>query len=121
MPTINHEPIALPLQVDFDGVVCRRWPNMANGDDGQPITLTRYSDRTIQITGTFGLGGTVVLKGSNNGVDYDDMRDVFGNVISATGPKLITLTEVPIYVRPEVTAGDINTDVTVTVAAIGRN
>ena len=47
MPTINHEPIPIPIFTDFDGVICRKWPAMANGDVGEPIALTRYSDRTV--------------------------------------------------------------------------
>lgn len=120
MPTINHEPIPIPIFTDFDGVICRKWPAMANGDVGEPIALTRYSDRTVQVTGTPGAGGTLVIRGSNDGLTYDDMRDVFGNTISATGSKLITLTEVPIWIRPEVTGGDGTTSFNVAVAAVGR-
>lgn len=120
MATIPHQPVPLPILTDFDGVVSRVWTGMTVGDVGDPIILTRYSDRTLHVTGTPGAGGVVVLKGSNNGVDYDDMRDVFGNTISATASKLITLTEVPLYVRPEVTAGDGTTAFTIAVAAVGR-
>jgi hypothetical protein len=93
---------------------------MANGDVGDPIVLTKMNDRTVQVTGTFGAGGTVVFTGSNDGVTYLPMRDVFNAVVSATSAKLITLTEVPLYVRPEVTAGDGTTSLTLILTAVGR-
>jgi hypothetical protein len=120
MPTISHLPVTLPLLTDLDGVRVRRWSSMALNDDGQPIILTRFNDRTIHVSGTFGTGGLVVLEGSNDGVEYLAMRDVFNNVISANTAKLITLTEVPVYVRPRVSAGDGTTSITLTVAAVGK-
>lgn len=107
------------ILVDLDGVRVRRWASMANGDVGESIVLTRFNDRTVQIGGTFGVGGTVTFKGSNDGTQWDDMRDVFNVTISATNNKIITLTEVPVYIRPEVT-GDGSTSINVTVAAVGR-
>jgi hypothetical protein len=120
MPTISHLPVTLPLLTDLDGVRVRRWSDMALNDDGQPIILTRFNDRTIHVSGTFGSGGLVVMEGSNDGVEYLAMRDVFNNVISASTAKLITLTEVPVYVRPRVTGGDGTTSITLTVAAVGK-
>jgi len=117
VPHVSHSPDR--MLVDLDGVRVRRWANMANGDVGEPIILTRFNDRTVQIGGTFGVGGTVVFKGSNDGIQWDDIRDLFNVTISATGSKLITLTEVPVYIRPEVT-GDGTTSINVTVAAVGR-
>jgi len=117
IPHVSHAPDR--TLVDLDGVRVRRWSSMANGDVGEPIILTRFNDRTVQIGGTFGVGGAVVFKGSNDLVQWDEMRDIFNVAISATGNKLITLTEVPVYIRPEV-SGDGTTSITVTVAAVGR-
>ncbi len=120
MATIPHLPLSPDrVLVDLDGVRVRRWADMANGDVGEPIVLTRFNDRTVQIGGEFGAGGAVVFKGSNDGVQWDSLRDVFGVEISASSNKLITLTEVPVYIRPEV-SGDGTTSIDVTVAAVGR-
>ena len=120
MATIPHLPLSPDrTRVDLDGVRVRRWSNMANGDVGEPIILTRFNDRTVQVGGTFGVGGSVTFTGSNDGVQWDTIRDVFNVAISATSNKLITLTEVPVYIRPEVT-GDGDTSITCTVAAVGR-
>ena len=120
MATVAHTAVSLPTLVDLDGVRCRRWSDMANGDVGDPIVLTRYNDRTIQVGGTFGVGGTMTLEGSNDGAQWDAMRDVFNVDITATSNKLITLTEVPLYIRPHITAGNGSTAITVTVVAVGR-
>jgi hypothetical protein len=47
------------------------------------------------------------------------MYDVFGNAIAATTGKLITLTEVPLYIRPSVSAGA-GASITVVVCGVGR-
>jgi len=120
MATIPHTSLQPDrILVDLDGVRVRRWSGMVNGDVGESIVLTRFNDRTVQIGGTFGVGGTVTFTGSNDGSQWDTMRDVFNVAIGATSAKLITLTEVPVYIRPEVT-GDGTTSITVTIAAVGR-
>lgn len=120
MATVAHTPQVLPTMVDYQGVRSRKWANMANGDVGEPIVLTKYNDRTLHVTGTFGVGGTVTFEGSNDGTEYLAMRDVFNATVSATEAKLITLAEVPLYVRPHVTAGDGSTVITVICTAVGR-
>jgi len=120
MAIITHQPFAVKDLVDLQGVRIRVWANMANGDEGDPIILTKYNDRTIQVSGDFGVGGTLALEGSNDGTTWLAMRDVFNAPVTATAAKLITLTEVPVYVRPRVTAGNGATSLTVTAAAVGR-
>jgi|GEM_PF-2217030 hypothetical protein len=118
MATISHEPVSLPALADLDGVRLRRWPDMANGDVGEKIILTRFNDRTVSIDGTFS-GATVNIQGSNDDVNWYSMYDVFGNAIAATTGKLITLTEVPLYIRPSVSAGA-GASITVVVCGVGR-
>lgn len=118
MPTIPHLPQVLADKVDLSGVRVRKWSNMTTGDVGEPILLTKFNDRTVHLTGTFG-GATVTFEGSNDGVEYLPMRDVFNAVVSAAEPKLITLTEVPLYVRPAVSGGT-GTSITAIVCGVGR-
>jgi hypothetical protein len=118
MPTISHIPIGLAEKVDLAGVRLRKWPNMTTGDVGEPIILTKFNDRTVHVTGTFG-GATVTFEGINDGIEYLPMRDVFNAVVSAAEAKLITLTEVPLYVRPAV-AGGVGTDVSLIICGVGR-
>lgn len=118
MATIPHLPQVLADKVDLQGVRVRTWSNMTSGDVGEPILLTKFNDRTLHVTGTFG-GATVAFEGSNDGSEYLPMRDVFNATVSATSAKLITLTEVPLYVRPTVTGG-VATSVSIIVCGVGR-
>lgn len=82
------------------------WTGLLNGDDGSPYAMPGWADRTVQITGTFGAGGTVVIEGSIDGTNYVTLTDPQGNAISKTGAAIETITEIVKFIRPRVTAGD---------------
>jgi hypothetical protein len=88
-----------------------------NGETGDPLPFTKYADRSVQVSGTFGAGGTVVVQGSNNGTNYHTLTDPQGNALSFTAAGLEQITEVVKFIRPSVTAGDGTTSLTVTIAA----
>ena len=89
------------------------WENLANGDDGLPIDFSQYSDRIVQVLGTFGLGGSVRLEGSINGTDYNVLTDPQGNSLDISMASIEAVTELVRYVRPRVTAGDGSTNLSV--------
>lgn len=89
------------------------WGPMANGDVGSAFDLVNHADRSVHVVGTFGAGGSVSLKGSNDGVDWRTLRDPLGNALTFTSADLKGVLELPRYVRPEVTAGDGTTAITV--------
>lgn len=113
MATITHTPVTLPTLIDFDGVRVRQWPTMALNDVGEPINLARFSDKTVQVFGTFGVGGTVLLEGSINGTNWAPLKTVFNGDISFTSEAIATITEVPAYIRPRISAGDGTTSITI--------
>jgi hypothetical protein len=118
MAVISHENVVTTLQsnlVEFNGVIVRRWSNMALNDSGAPFSLARYTDKTVQVTGTFGSGGTVVIEASLDGTNYETLKTVFGADLSFTAGGIQTITEVPVYLRPRITAGDGTTSITVTI------
>lgn len=82
------------------------WTGLLNGDDGSRIEMPGHTWRSIQFTGTFGAGGTIVFEGSNDGTNYVTLTDPQGNAISKTAAGLEQSEEVTRYVRPRVTAGD---------------
>lgn len=82
------------------------WTGLLNGDDGTPVQLGAYSDRSVQFGGTFGAGGTIVLEGSNDGTTYFTLTDPQGSAISKGSASLEGVVEPTRYVRPRVTAGD---------------
>jgi hypothetical protein len=89
------------------------WPAMANGDDGEPIKFSQYADKSMQATGIFGVGGSVVLEGSNDGENYAPLRDQSGNQLVLNSPGIEMVTQATLYVRPRVTAGDGTTQINV--------
>jgi len=94
--------------------VVSRWANMANGDDGESIGFSQYTDKSVQVTGTFGAGGSVRIEGSNDGSNWAVLTDPQGNDLNITAAKIEMVTEATLYVRPRVTAGDGTTSLSVT-------
>ena len=82
------------------------WAAMANGDTGAPVNFPGNADKTIQVTGTFGAGGSATLQGSNDGVNYFALTNPTGTVIALTANGISAVTEACQFVRPAATAGD---------------
>jgi len=95
------------------------WSGLLNTDDGAPIgpDWSAFSDRSVQVTGTFGAGGTLVWEGSNDGVNYATLNVPAGTVCSFTAAGLKQVLEGALYMRPRVSAGDGTTTLVVTVFA----
>lgn len=90
------------------------WTGLLNGDDGTPVQLYGSTIRSMQITGTFGSGGTILVEGSNDGTNYATLTDPQGNAISKTAASIEAIEEVTRYIRPRVSAGDGTTTLVVT-------
>lgn len=88
------------------------WAGLLNGDSGDPFELAGARIGSVQVLGTFGAGGTVLLEGSNDGTTYATLSNQAGTAISHTTAVLKTPVETPRYVRPRVSAGDGTTDLT---------
>lgn len=112
MSTINASSTNV-WRSSYGGLVQRTiWTGLANGDDGAPLEGPGYADRSFQISGTFGTGGTVVIEGSNDeGVTWATLHDPFGNPLSFTSADLAAVTEATGLIRPRVTAGDGTTNI----------
>lgn len=93
------------------------WSGLLNADSGSAFSFADWADRAVQITGTFGAGGTVVIEGSNDNVNYTTLTDASGAAMSYTAASLKQMTEAPLYIRPRVTAGDGTTTLVVTLLA----
>lgn len=99
--------------------VIATWPDMQNGDEGSPIELANFADRSVQVTGDFGTGGNVRIEGSLNGTDYAVLTDPQGNTLDINAGKIEAITELVRYIRPRVTVGDASTSLTVTMLLKG--
>ena len=93
------------------------WSGMALNDTGQPIELAAHYDRSVEVQGTFGAGGAVDFEGSNGGVNYAVLHDIWNNAVSFSAAGLAAPAEAVRYVRPHVTGGDGTTAVDVIVFA----
>lgn len=102
------------------GVIKVAWAGLLNGDQGRAEDLTRYPDRTVQLTGTLGVGGSINVEGSNDGgTTYAIINDSRGegNALTLTALDMRQILENPGLVRPNVTAGDGTTNLTLTIFA----
>lgn len=82
--------------------------------DGSPIAWVQWADRSVQVLGTFGTGGTLTIEGSNDGgTTWATLSDPQGNALAIQTAKLEAITEICELVRPRVTAGDGGTDLDV--------
>jgi hypothetical protein len=95
------------------------WTGLLNTDDGAPADWVDYSDRCLQVAGTFGAGGSVTIQGSNDGTNWASLADPQGNALVFTSQRIEQALELPRFVRPLVTAGDGTTSLTVTLCMKG--
>ena len=90
------------------------WLGLLNTDDGAALDWTEYADRCFQVTGTFGVGGSCTIQGSNDGTNWGSLTDPLGNALTFTSQRIEQALELPRYVRPIITAGDGTTNLVVT-------
>jgi hypothetical protein len=90
------------------------WTGLLNGDSGTPLEMIGSADRSVQvISAAFGAGGTVLIEGSNDGVNYSTLHDPGGNVLSFTSAGIQAVLEISAFIRPRVSAGDGTTSIAV--------
>lgn len=94
---------------------------LANGDIGLPMPFIDFADRTVQVEGTFGVGGTCVIEGSNDGTNYRTLHDPQGVALSITSGQISTITQVTRWIRPRCTAGDGTTAIVVSMVSRRTN
>lgn len=93
-------------------VAVTTWGAMLAGDDGGPVRLAVYSDRAIQIAGTFG-GASVTIGGSNDGETFHALTDTQGEPLTLTAGALKQIVELPVFLKPRVFGGDGTTNLKV--------
>ena len=92
-----------------------KWAALALNDTGTPYVGPFRPDKSVQVEGTFGAGGTVGIEGSNMDATetYRTLNDPQGNTLAVTTAKIEQLLENPLKIRPNVTAGDGTTSLNV--------
>jgi hypothetical protein len=81
---------------------------LANGEAGNANRLARFTTKSAHATGTFGVGGSVAIEGSNDGDNWfaltkDDASTAIALTAASPGAGILENT---LYIRPRVTAGD---------------
>lgn len=110
--------VTLTQSCPYSGVVAGTW-TLANGETGTAMLAPRFSDRSVQFSGTYGAGGSVLFEGSNDGIVYNQLHDYLGSLIASTAASLSSISESCLWIRPRCTAGDGTT--AVKVALVGIN
>jgi hypothetical protein len=71
---------------------------------GGAVTYPEYSDRSVQVIGTFD-SATITLQGSNDGTNFYSLSVVSGTTCAFTAAGLKGIFELPRYIRPILTGG----------------
>ncbi len=99
------------------GIVLFTWGPMVNGDTGAPVQAPDYPDKSVMVTGTFGAGGNCRIQGTLETITtptlWQTLADPQGNVLDFGAAKVEAILENTFQYRPNVTAGDGTTSLTV--------
>jgi hypothetical protein len=104
----NHTTNALNMPMDGSTVVWTAVPNGNQGDGVAEDWLTAF----FQVTGTFGAAGSVQIEGSNDNVNWVKLSPAALTAAGLVAP--LAVNERPKWLRPNVTAGDGTTALTIT-------
>ena len=102
MAVIQNTGVKLPTP--FGNASMVTWTNVVTGNTGSPIENPTFSDRSVQVTGTFG-GATCTIEGSNDGTNWATLTDPAGVATTFTAAGLKQILQVTRYIRPNVSAG----------------
>jgi len=110
-------PVTASGASDDGSVKVLTWAGIGNADTGVPVSIPKFADKTVTITGTFA-AATVVLQGTNDpATEWLPLTDPQGNAISKSAAAMEAVTENPLWIRPAVTGGSGETNITVIIVA----
>ncbi len=95
-----------------------QWKGLANGDVGTPFPYPYMSDRSIQVAGTFGVGGAAAIQGRNDPEgNFVTLKDPHDNDLSIGTARIEQIQEASYEIRPSV-SGDVATLLDVTLLVV---
>lgn len=80
------------------------WTPVTENDTCAPVRFPEYSDRSIQVAGTFG-GSSTAIQGSNDGTNYASLRDPSHTTIAITSAGIQAVLENSVYTQPVISGG----------------
>ena len=92
------------------------WANVCNADTCSPVQLAGYADKSIQVAGTFDTV-SVALQGSNDGTNFYPLQTPASSAIAITAAGIKAVLENTEQIRPAVSIGGNNTNISITVLA----
>jgi hypothetical protein len=101
----------LRTPLDGNGVQLIKWTGLVDGDTGAPLPCPHLADESVQVVGTFGVGGNCRIEGSNflETPTYATLNDPQGSALDFALAKVEQILENTYWVRPNITAGDVTT------------
>ena len=113
-----------PKEDSAHGCWVIQWTGLGIGDDGEPYYAPDYPDKSVQVEGSDGTGGQLLLEGTNepNPTNYSPLRDQSGNNIQVMAGTVRTVFPNVHALRPRVIGGDGGTSYTVSllISTVGR-
>lgn len=99
------------------------WSGLLNGDTGTTLDPTVFDGAALQVTGTFGVGGSLTLEGTVDGTNYVALNTLAAAAIAVTAAGLVQIQSPGAYlnIRPRVTAGDGTTNLAATLLLRATN
>lgn len=82
------------------------WGPLAAGDEGRAISMIGSARRTVQVIGAFGGGSKLAMEGSNDATNFSTLTDEHGNPLVFNQPGISTVSELTLWIRPRVSAGN---------------
>jgi hypothetical protein len=84
------------IQLIGDGALIV-WENLSVGDVGEPVNVSSYKDRDVQIIGSLFGPSSPTMQGSNDGLKWDNI----GDLTTAPVPGWISISKNVIKVEPK--------------------
>ena len=109
---------AIKTGPDNQGRIRVTWEGLLQGDDGSPVEISQFPDKSVHSDGSYTSTGAIAMQGSNTGTAWFALTKPGGAEISLTADTVgAMIVENPRFIRPLVTDGDGSTDIDVLLEA----
>ena len=96
------------VEIGVNKYFMQSWPGLADGAQGAAMQLSKYADKTVQVSGVFN-SVTTSIQGSMDGTTWFTMSDSLGNDLDFTaagsGGSMKLMSENPKFIRPSNNSG----------------
>lgn len=108
-----------PTESRRRGNIMYTWTTVIAADTASAVEAEAWAaDRSVQIEGTWD-SATLLLKGSNDGTNFQTLTDPQGNILSFTlSNRLEQITEITRYIKPVISGGGGSQSLTIKVFGV---